>query len=235
MPKRLIIAIDGPSGAGKSTVARMLARQLGYTYVESGAMYRAVALIALQRGCDLSDAASLEKLAAEAKIDFEFRDAANRILVNGVDVTQAIRSPAVTEAASIISAYAGVRKELVAQQRALGERGGVIMEGRDIGTKVFPDADVKIFLDASLAVRGERRLHDEKAVQEKSLTAVMKEMDERDRRDREREESPLTEAENSIRIDSTHLTAEEVVQGIVKWVEEKRENQKQPQTSGEKH
>ena len=150
MAKRLVIAIDGPSATGKSTVAQKLAARLGYGYVESGAMYRAVALLALETGANWNDAAELGKLAAEADIRFELQGATgNRLLLNGRDVTEAVRSPAVTRASSLVSVHASVRRELVARQRALGREGGVVMEGRDIGTKVFPDADLKIFLDAS--------------------------------------------------------------------------------------
>ena len=220
MRKRLVIAIDGPSGTGKSTVAQRLAARLGYSYVESGAMYRALALLALETGADLRDAAALGKLATEAEIRFEPLGAdGNRLLVNGRYVTEAVRSPEVTRTSSLVSVHAPVRQELVARQRALGREGGVVMEGRDIGTQVFPDADLKIFLDASPEVRSERRLRDVAHSGPVTKGQVLQEIEERDRRDREREVSPLVPAADSIYIDTTHLTAEEVVERILGLVE----------------
>ena len=221
MRTRLVIAIDGPSGVGKSTVAQMLAARLGYSYVESGAMYRAVALLALETGTDLRDGAALGRLAATAAIRFETEGTRNRLLLGNRDITEAVRSPEVTEASSRVSVHAAVRAELVARQRALGQDGGVVMEGRDIGTKVFPDADLKLFLDASPEVRSERRFRDLADAGEITRARVLSEMQERDRRDRERELSPLVPAEDSIYIDTTHLTADEVVERILGLVEKK--------------
>jgi cytidylate kinase len=222
LPKRLLIAIDGPSSAGKSTVARMLAARLGYCYIESGAMYRALALLALETGTSLDDGAALAKLASGADMSFEWRDSQNRILLDGRDVTEAIRTPEVTDASSQVSIHADVRREMVRRQRELGRDGGVVMEGRDIGTKVFPQADIKIFLDASLEVRSQRRFLDQDARGHEDPAAVLRELAERDRRDREREQSPLVRAADAVRLDSTHLNAEEVVQTILKMVEEKQ-------------
>ena len=223
MAKRLVIAIDGPSATGKSTVAQKLAARLGYAYVESGAMYRAVALLALETGANWNDAAALGKLAAEADIRFESQGTTgNRLLLNGRDVTEAVRSPAVTRASSLISVHASVRRELVARQRALGREGGVVMEGRDIGTKVFPDADLKIFLDASPKARSERRFRDLAGLEGSSPVTqaqVLQEIEERDRRDRQRELSPLVPAQDSVYIDTSHLTADEVVERILGLVE----------------
>ena len=160
MRKRLVIAIDGPSGSGKSTVALKLAARLGYSFVESGTMYRAVALLALEKDTDLNDGEALGKLAADAGIRFVPHASGNRLLLRNRDVTEEVRSPEVTEASSRVSVHAAVRQELVAQQRALGRDGGVVMEGRDIGTKVFPDAELKIFLDASPEIRSQRRFCD---------------------------------------------------------------------------
>lgn len=218
---RLVIAIDGPSGVGKSTVAQRLAARLGYSYVESGAMYRAVALLALETGTDLSNGEDLGRLAARADIRFDTTDSGNRLLLGNRDVTEAVRSPEVTKASSQVSVHAAVRKELVARQRALGCDGGVVMEGRDIGTKVFPDADLKIFLDASPDVRSERRFRDLAGAGEITQARVLQEMQERDRRDRERELSPLVPAEDSIYIDTTRLTVDEVVERILELVEKR--------------
>lgn len=225
MRKRLVIAIDGPSGTGKSTVAQKLAARLGYCYVESGAMYRALGLLALETGADLNDAAGLGKLAAEADIRFESRGGTgDRLLLNGRDVTEAVRSPEVTRASSLVSVHFAVRRELVARQRALGREGGVVMEGRDIGTQVFPDADLKLFLDASPEARSERRFRDLAGLGAVTRAQVRKEIEERDRRDRERELSPLVPAEDSIYIDTTRLTAGEVVERILELVEKKLQN-----------
>lgn len=220
MLKPLVIAIDGPSGSGKSTVARRLAERLGYAYIESGAMYRALALLALERGIDLADAATLEKLAATAEIRFEPRDSGNRLLLDGRDVTEAVRSPEVTRASSLVSVHPPVREKMVERQRELGGLGGIVMEGRDIGTRVFPDADLKIFLDASPEARAERRFRD-LAGTGLSGEEVRQEMAERDQRDQQRKASPLVPAEDSIRVDSTHLTAEEAVERILALVRQK--------------
>ena len=226
MAKRLLIAIDGPSGAGKSTVAQKVAQRLGYFYIESGAMYRAVGLLALEANIPLDDAAALAKLAAGAGMRFEWGPLGNRLLLEtatGIrDVTNEIRSPAVTRAASMVSVHTPVRKVLVDRQRDLGRSGGVVMEGRDIGTKVFPEAEVKVFLDASLDARGKRRLQDKDAASLKNAAAVLSEMAERDRRDQAREESPLVAAPDAVRIDSTQLTVDQVVDRILNLVEERQ-------------
>jgi len=213
--------MDGPSGSGKSTVAQMLAGRLGYSFVESGAMYRAVALLALEGGADLNDGEALGKIAAEAGIRFVSLASGNRLLLGERDVTEAVRSPEVTEASSRVSVHAAVRQELVARQRALGRDGGVVMEGRDIGTKVFPDADLKIFLDAAPEIRGERRFRDIPARREITQGRVSQEMAERDRRDRERELSPLVPAADSIYIDTSRMRADEVVERILALVKDK--------------
>jgi len=215
----MVIAIDGPSGVGKSTVARAVAARLGFNYVESGAMYRAVALRALETGTPLDAASRLGDLAARLKFRFEMRPAGNRLWLGGRDVTDAIRTPEVTRAASIVSTHAVVRKHLVERQRALACEGGVVMEGRDIGTVVFPDADLKVFLDASAEARGERRLRDrESAAQPEgkpSAEAVLKEITDRDQRDQTREVSPLVPASDAIRIDTTRLSIEQVVEQVL--------------------
>ncbi len=206
----MVIAIDGPAGAGKSTVARQLAARLRYRYIDSGAMYRAVALLALRRGISLDDAAALESLAAAADIQFVQGD---RLLAAGEDLTEAVRSPDVAQAASKVSTVSGVRRELVAQQQQFGKAGGVVMEGRDIGTVVFPGADVKIFLDASIEERARRRIQEIPAG--RTLEQVIAEIRERDERDTRRTDSPLIQAPGAHYIDATGLSADEVVGKIL--------------------
>ena len=218
--KRIIIAIDGPAGSGKSTLAALLARKYSYINIETGAMYRALALKAIQSGVSQDDGAALARLAAQSKIDLVPQPEGNRVLLDGVDVTDRIRQQDVTDAASRVSVHPPVREWMVRQQRALGNAGGVVMEGRDIGTKVFPDADVKIFLDAAPEVRGSRRFlqRPEGAAQEESVLAELRE---RDRRDRTRAASPLVPAADAVLIDSTNMTLEEVLLRAVGVVEEK--------------
>ncbi len=205
----MVIAIDGPAGSGKSTVAHGVAARLGYTYVDTGAMYRAVALLALRRGVDLKNAAALEEVARQADLRFD----GQRLLAAGEDVAEAIRAPEVAQAASLVSTAPGVRREMVAQQRRLGQSGSVVMEGRDIGTVVFPEAAVKFFLDASPEARVSRRFQEKP--EGHSLEQVAAEIRERDARDRGREHSPLRCAPDAIYLDTTDLTAEEVVEKIV--------------------
>ena len=218
--KRVIIAVDGPAGSGKSTLASLLARKYGYVNIETGAMYRALALKALQSGVSLDDADSLAHLAARSKIELQPRTQGNRVLLDGADVTDRIRQQDVTDAASRVSVHPPVRECMVEQQRQMGAAGGVIMEGRDIGTKVFPHAQVKIFLDASPEVRGSRRFLQQPAspVKEK---AVLEELRERDRRDRTRATSPLVPAPDAVIIDSTNLTLDQVFQRAVEIIEKK--------------
>jgi CMP/dCMP kinase len=207
--RRLIVAIDGPAGAGKSTVAGRLAAYFGLLNLETGAMYRAFALKAIERSIPTDDAASLEALAKETSIALEPTPYGNRVLLDGKDVTARLRDPAITQAASQVSVHPAIRSWMVDLQRKLGEEGGVVMEGRDIGTVVFPDADIKIFLDASPEARGERRY--EQSGKIAPPEAILQEIRERDRRDRNREQSPLRPAPDATIIDSTNLTLEEVV------------------------
>jgi cytidylate kinase len=217
-----VIAIDGPTAAGKSTVAREVARRLGLDYVDTGAMYRSVAWAALQRRVNLADAAALERLAATLHIETIAGEAGQRVLVDGQDVTLAIRSPEVSEAASAVSAVPGVRAALVALQRRRAATGGVVMEGRDIGTVVLPDADVKVFLQASLEARVRRR-HAELRARgvQTTLEAVRRQEAARDRRDETRAHSPLRVAADAVVIDTTSRRPEEVVEAILRLVHER--------------
>jgi len=208
--RRLIIAIDGPAGAGKSTIASRLARKLGYVNLESGAMYRALALKAIEGDISFDDEAALVQLAHDSHIQLEPARGGNRTLINGVDVSDRIRERDVTEAASRVSVHPGVREWMVARQREMGVNGGVVMEGRDIGTKVFPDADLKIFLDADPVVREQRRMEQQKIKGEVAAN-VAADLRERDRRDRTRAASPLVAAADAVVIDSTALSEDEVL------------------------
>jgi CMP/dCMP kinase len=217
--KPLIVAIDGPAGAGKSTIARSLARKLGFTYIDTGAMFRAVALWAIRANVDLNDLHKLEHLARAAVIEFE---GDSKVLLNGEDVTAAIRDPQVSKAASKVSIAPGVRRALRDQQRRIGGKTSVVMEGRDIGTVVFPDADVKIYLDADPHIRAGRRAQETGA----AVDEIAQEMKERDHRDRTRVEAPLTQAPDAEYIDSTELTPDEVEEAILKVVRARTSNGK---------
>jgi len=211
-----VIAIDGPAGAGKSTIARSLAGRLGFTYIDTGAMYRAVALWALRAGIDLDDMHRLEQLAKAADIEFD----GDRVILNGEDVTASIREPDVSDAASKVSIVPGVRRALREQQQSMGAARSVVMEGRDIGTVVFPDAQVKIFLDADPETRAERRARELGA----EVGRVAEEIAERDQRDRSRTEAPLTQAPDAEYIDSSKLPAEEVEEAILRIIRRRTSN-----------
>src|SRR6266496_3436820 len=218
--RKLIIAIDGPAGAGKSTIASRLARKLGYANLESGAMYRALALKAIEMDLSFDDETALDELAHHSRIKIEPVLGGNRVLLDGRDVTQRVRETDVSEAASRVSVHPKVRAWMVARQRELGADGGVVMEGRDIGTKVFPDADVKIFLDADPVIREQRRIqqqHSRGATAESMAT----ELRERDRRDRTRANSPLEPASDATLLDSTTLSEDEVLDRIEEIVQRK--------------
>ena len=213
--ERPVIAIDGPAGAGKSTLAAHLARRFGFLNLETGAMYRALALKAILNDLAFDDEAALMDLAADTGIRLEPQLEGNRVLLDGQDVSRRVRDSDVTAAASQVSVHPRLRAWMVGQQRLLGERGGVVMEGRDIGTVVFPDAEVKIFLDAAPEVRGNRRykqtMPGESVPVKITEDAIVQELKERDARDRNRADSPLRPAADSVVLDSTAMTLDEVL------------------------
>ncbi len=212
------VAIDGPAGVGKSTTARALAARLGFQYVDTGAMYRSVAVIGRRRGIDLGDEDALAAVAASLRFRFEPGDGEQRTVVDGEDLSEAIREPQVSMDASAVSSLPAVRRALVVVQQALGAAGGVVMEGRDIATVVMPDAEVKVYLDADPEVRGRRRLTDLRARgADASLAEVVADMRARDLQDSTREDSPLRRADGAVLLDTTHLTPDEVLDRIVSW------------------
>jgi len=215
--RKLIIAIDGPAGAGKSTIASRLARKLGYVNLESGAMYRALALKAIERDTSFDDEPALVALAQKLRIELEPTIGGNRTLMDGRDVSSRIRERDVSEGASRVSVHPLVREWMVAHQREMGAGGGVVMEGRDIGTKVFPDAELKIFLDADPVVREQRRMQQQKIKGEVAAN-VAAELRERDRRDRTRAVSPLAAAADAVIIDSSGLSEDEVLARVEELV-----------------
>lgn len=228
MPK-LTIAIDGPAGSGKSSLAKRVAQVLGYLYLDSGAMYRALAFKALREKAALDDIRALEELARRTHIELkpptaeqEAAGSKNRVFLDGEEVTPAIRTAEVAQAASRLATIAGVREILVAEQQRAGAGGGVVMEGRDIGTVVFPRAELKIFLEASPEVRAERRWkeHQEKG-ETMSLAQVLEEVRERDRRDRERKVSPLVRASDAVLVDNTAMDAEETARLVIMLARER--------------
>src|SRR6202140_4073750 len=227
--QKLTIAIDGPAGSGKSSLARRVASMLGYLYMDSGAMYRAVALKALRRRLSLNDEKALSAIARETHVELkrpstaqEAAGAKNCVFLDAVEVTDEIRTEEVAQAASRLATIQDVREVLVAEQQRAGAGGGVVMEGRDIGTVVFPDAELKIFLDASPEVRAERRWKEHQEKGDKlSLQEVVGEVRERDRRDRERKVSPLVGAADAVLVDNTAMGIEETARLIVMLVKER--------------
>ena len=212
MRQRPVVAIDGPAGAGKSTLASHLARRFGFLNLETGAMYRALALKAIENDIDVDDEAALVDLCTSTRIVLEPVLEGNRVLLDNISVSQRVREPDVTAAASRVSVHPRVRHWMVEQQRLLGAAGGVVMEGRDIGTVVFPDAEVKIFLDAAPDVRGSRRYKQGvPAAARETKEDVIRDLKERDTRDRSRAESPLRPAEDAVVLDSTEMTLPDVL------------------------
>ena len=216
------IAIDGPAGAGKSTIAKAVAAKKGYIYVDTGAMYRAMALFILRNGIDPEDAAAISAKCTEADITIEYRDGAQVVLLGGENVNDYLRTPQVSDMASRTSVNGDVRRKLVELQQQLARRQNVVMDGRDIGTVVLPDAQVKIFLTASVEVRAGRRYKEmnEKG-EEADLEAIKAQIKERDERDMNREISPLKQAEDAVLVDTSDMSIDEVVERILGIVGEK--------------
>ena len=216
--RRLIIAIDGPSGAGKGTIAKTIAQRLAYRHVDTGAMYRAVAWLAGHDGVDLDDPAAIASLAAGAELEVN-----STVVINGHNVTQAIRTPEIDRAAAIVARHSSVRAVLVERQRAYGREGGIVMEGRDIGSVVFPNADLKIFLDASPEERARRRARDESRAPRTGAAeeSIAQELAARDTSDRTRTVSPLTRAEDAIYLDTTNTAIEDVVRRVLDLISSK--------------
>jgi cytidylate kinase len=218
MQKRIRIAIDGPAASGKSTTARLLSKKLGYLYIDTGAMYRAATLAVLRAGVDVYDEQAVERCVRENKITLRIVDGEQRTYLNNEDVSNLIRTPEINRVISIISSYPGVRKTLIEQQRILAAQGGVVMDGRDIGTVVLPDAELKVFLIAGLEERARRRQKDlARQGIEMSLEAIKEEIALRDKLDSERALGPLRRAEDARVLDTTHLTIEQQVDIIYRW------------------
>lgn len=216
MVKRIIVAIDGPAGAGKSTVARAVAERMGFLHIDSGAMYRAIALWAIEHSIDPADDHKLVPLAESADIGL----AAGRVTLNGRDVTAEIRRPEISGASSKVSAIPGVRRELVRKQQQYATLASIVMEGRDIGTVVFPAAQVKIYLDASPEVRARRRIEETGG----EFEQVLREINERDGRDATRADSPLRQAEDAVYLDTSYMNSEGVVDEVLRIIRERTSN-----------
>ncbi len=213
----MIIAIDGPSGSGKSTLGRMLARALNLLYIDTGSMYRAVALAAIDAHVDPTDTEAVTALANRIEIDLEGDPDSLSVLLNGRDITEQIRTESVTAMSSIVSTIPGVRRAMVERQRAMGKRGAVL-NGRDIGTVVFPDADIKFFLTAVPAERAERRFKEDQLTSNATLEETLADMIERDQRDSTRADSPLKVADDAIVVDSTGKTIDQVFKQMMESV-----------------
>ena len=224
---RLIIAIDGPSGAGKSTLAKRLAKDLGFIYLDTGAMYRALALKVLRQAVDLADDSRVGRVVDETEIDLRHSGGNLQVLLDGENVTEKIRTPEVSQMASKVSALKIVRAHMLLLQRAMGQRGSVVAEGRDIGTVIFPQADVKIYLDASPQERARRRCQELNAAGRRvELAETLREIEERDKRDSERDIAPLCKAEDALLVDSSSTDAEQVATLVLNQVKNKQEKNK---------
>ncbi len=214
--KNLVITIDGPAGSGKSTTAKLVAKRLGLLYLDTGAMYRAIALKALRKGIDLEDEGSLERLANDTQIDVIPDPDGCRVIMDGEDVSESIRAHEVSQASSKVSAVKGVRMRLIELQRRIGSGGGIVAEGRDIGSVVFPNADIKIYLDADIGTRTLRRMKEmEKSGEQISFEKIKQDIQQRDRQDSSRSLSPLIVPEGAKVIDTSNLTIEEQVEKVL--------------------
>jgi cytidylate kinase len=218
MNKKLLITIDGPAGAGKTTVSRALADRLGYRYIDTGALYRGVALAAKIQGIDPQSDADLKQLCNGLKLAFVVNEEGLRLISNGQDISERIRTPEITMLASAVSARPVVREYLLDLQKEMGNEKAVVFEGRDMGTVVFPTADIKFFLDASTRKRAKRRFDELKSKNGQTLDEVERDIQQRDQNDSTREVAPLTPARDAIIIDSTDLTAEQVVELMVSHI-----------------
>ncbi|MBI1992890.1 MAG: (d)CMP kinase [Deltaproteobacteria bacterium] len=220
--RKLIVAIDGPAGAGKSTVAKRVAKEMGYTYMDTGAMYRAFAWRVMKEGLDLKNEEALRKALRDTRIELAERDGRAQVLLNGTDVSGWIRTPELSQMASRVSTSKIVRQRMVELQREMGSKGGVVAEGRDIGTVVFPNAEVKIYLDASARERATRRFEELRSRGDRvDMAETRGEMEQRDRRDRERDVAPLRPAEDAVVIDSTAVDVDSVVERIMEEIKKK--------------
>jgi cytidylate kinase len=229
----MIVAIDGPSGAGKSTLAKRVAKELRFTYLDTGAIYRALALKILRRGVDLNDTAALSAIVTDSDIDLRGRNGQLQVFLDGEDVSASIRTPEISQMASKASAIPMVRHRLLDLQRDLGRRGNVVAEGRDIGTVVFPDAEVKIYLDASIEERARRRCDELRAAgREVSLSETINEMEERDKRDSERDIAPLRKADDAFVLDSSGLTADGVAEKVLQLIKSESSKLKNDRSLG---
>jgi CMP/dCMP kinase len=232
MSRPFIIAIDGPSGAGKSTLGRRLARELGLLYIDTGAMYRAVALAAAEAGVDLSDAERVAAVARRVSIRLEGDPDSLRVRLDGRDVSSEIRGEGVGSAASVVSTIPEVRREMVGRQREMGRAGGVVLDGRDIGTVVFPSADVKFFLTADARERARRRFDEERAgTRPQSFEETLADINERDLRDSTRDDSPLRVAEDAVVINTTELSVDEVFARMLQVIRERQAGGRQGEVS----
>ncbi|HDR7911549.1 TPA: (d)CMP kinase [Bacillus wiedmannii] len=219
MDKRISIAIDGPAAAGKSTVAKVVAKKLSYVYIDTGAMYRTITYAALEQKVDIENEEKLMEVVKNVNIEFQQGENTQLVFLNGQDVSEVIRTPEVTNRVSIVAKHRLVREEMVRRQQELAEKGGVVMDGRDIGTHVLPDAEVKIFMLASVEERAERRhLENINKGFDSNLEQLKKEIAQRDKLDSEREVSPLKKADDALELDTTSLSIEEVVQEIMSIV-----------------
>ena len=220
-PKRLVVTIDGPSGAGKSTISKILAAQQNFTYIDTGAMYRCVALQAKKQNIAVDDDFRLARLCQDIDIHFQWENSVNRVFCNGEEVTENIRTPEMDMLSSAVSAVPAVREALVAMQRKMGESGPVILEGRDAGTVIFPHAEVKVYLDASPRERGKRRyLEHQQSGQANNLEKVVEQLNQRDLNDSSRAHSPLSPAADAHRLDTTTMDIPAVVSAITRLIKD---------------